>query len=142
MPEKTSVDTRLGEIVSGFRQRIESGTIPKVNYYVSNFTKADQACKIRTDKGLEIEFFASEGMDGIIENVTLSIKKIGQDIKLRELIKEKHGDVLIRKIEVSMRREFPSDEIGKGKLIDPPIQIFVSPDIIQALMERIPLMPS
>jgi len=87
-----------------------------------------------------------------IENVVLAIEDYGQDAELKTLIKKIHGDIPIRGIEVSMHSELYSDMVGEGKLIDPPGEsgpgthtstyTFVSPEVTQALMERIPLMPS
>lgn len=144
-------DRQLNAIADGFMQRIKSGVIPTVDFSRGDSRKMEQAAPIVTDKGLKMKVYANKKMGaGTIEDVTLFIEDYGQDAELRRLVKEKHG-FLVGGIEVSMHRELKSDKVGEGKLIDPLGEFSgastftftgVSPDVTQALMERIALKPS
>jgi hypothetical protein len=152
MSEESSVNKQLNAIADGFNKRIGNGAIPVLDYFLSDSTKMRQAAQITTDKGLEMRVYANKKMGtGTIESVLLFIEDYGQDAELQELIRKKHGDIPVKGIEVSMNREFRSDKIGEGKLIDPSGELAsgvytstyanVSPEVTQALMERIPLKP-
>ena len=152
MNEESSVNKQLNAIVDGFTQRIGNGVIPTVDAFERDSTKLSQAASIITDKGLKLKVYASKKVGaGTIEDITLGIEDYGDDIKLAELSREKNG-ILLWGIEVNMHHELRSDEVGEGRLINPPGEFgsgthtstftCVSPIFTQALMERIPLMSS
>lgn len=149
---ENSADKQLNIIADGFLQRIKNGIIPAVDFSRGDSRKMEQAARIVTDKGLELIVYADKRMGlGVVENVTLIVQAYGKDVDLMRLVRARHG-FLVKRIEVDMCRELKSDKIGEGKLIDPSEEsssgtqtstyTYVSPDVTQALMERIPLKSS
>lgn len=153
---ENSVNKQLDAIADGLDQRISNGVIPTVDQFGNDSTKVEQAARISTDRGLKMRVYANKGTAGTVEDVAIFIEDYGGDTELQTLIKERHGDIPVEGIEVGMRGGLRSDEVGEGRLVSPPLGLgsgrstghvhtftrtytYVSPDVTQALMERIPL---
>lgn len=135
-------------IVHGLKQRIEDGVIPTVDEFKSESAKMEEASPIVTDEGLKLRVYASKRARGV-EKVVILIEDLGHDIELRSLLRINHGNSRINGIGIGMYREFNSDRIGEGMVLNPSIETlggtfihtytYVSPKITQALVNRIPL---
>lgn len=142
---------RLQFIVSGLKERIESGVIPQVGSTRMDSTKLIQAAEIMTDKGLELKAFANESSLKGVESVVIVVGDLGQDAELRDLIQGSFGNMPLGAVEVIMQDNLHPDQLGKarhlgntystsrvGSYTFTSTYAYSSPIITEALVKRIP----